>query len=101
MHESNASAATAAASAGPAAAPRWWREPMMWLVVGGPVAVVLASVFTAFLAVSGADVPLSSEARRAAHVRMLEPALKARNAAAADGAAQAAAAAAGRAPAAR
>ncbi|MDR7097057.1 nitrogen fixation protein FixH [Hydrogenophaga laconesensis] len=39
-----------------AAAPvAWWRVPHMWLVVGGPLAVVVASIFTAFIAVRNAD----------------------------------------------
>ncbi|UZD53866.1 FixH family protein [Caldimonas aquatica] len=33
----------------------WWREPMMWLVVGGPAAVILAGVATLVLAVSRPD----------------------------------------------
>jgi uncharacterized protein len=32
-----------------------WREPMLWLVVGGPAAVVVAGVVTAVIAVRGAD----------------------------------------------
>jgi hypothetical protein len=49
----------------------WWREPMMWLVVGGPLAVVLAALFTAVVAVRGADPVV--------HRDMAVPALKARN----------------------
>jgi hypothetical protein len=33
----------------------WWRVPHMWLVVGGPAAVVVASLITAFIAVKHAD----------------------------------------------
>jgi hypothetical protein len=36
----------------------WWRYRMVWLVVGGPAAVVVASFVTLFLAVHGADRPL-------------------------------------------
>lgn len=38
-------------------APRrpWWREPMMWLVVGGPATVVVAGIVTAVIAIRGAD----------------------------------------------
>ncbi len=32
-----------------------WREPMMWLVVGGPMIVVVASLATMVLAIRGAD----------------------------------------------
>lgn len=35
-----------------------WREPMVWLVVGGPVAVVVASFFTLALAIRHPDPPL-------------------------------------------
>ena len=37
-------------------APRraWWREPMMWLVVGGPLTVVVAAIVTAVIAIRGA-----------------------------------------------
>ena len=33
----------------------WWRVPHMWLVVGGPLVVVVASLITAFIAVNNAD----------------------------------------------
>ena len=34
----------------------WWRHPMMWLVVGGPLAVVVAAILTAVIAIRGADI---------------------------------------------
>lgn len=33
----------------------WWREPVMWLVVGGPAVVVVAAIVTAMIAIDGAD----------------------------------------------
>jgi hypothetical protein len=33
----------------------WWRVGMLWLVVGGPLAVVVASLVTAVIAYRGAD----------------------------------------------
>ncbi len=33
----------------------WWRVPQMWLVVGGPLVVVVASLVTAWIAVRHAD----------------------------------------------
>lgn len=45
-------------SASPAAAlptEPWWRVPHMWLVIGGPLLVVVASLITAFIAVNHAD----------------------------------------------
>jgi hypothetical protein len=37
-----------------AAAP-WWRVGMVWLVLGGPLAVVVASLVTVSIAYSGAE----------------------------------------------
>lgn len=39
----------------------WWRVPHMWLVVGGPLLVVVASIITAVIAVKGADPVLDKE----------------------------------------
>lgn len=39
----------------PALPTAWWRVGMMWLVLGGPLAVVIAGVTTAVIAVRGAD----------------------------------------------
>lgn len=57
------------------AAPRvtrrpWFREPMMWLVVGGPLIVVVASLVTVWIAVRHADQVLPTEA---ASIRVAEP----------------------------
>ena len=49
----------------------WWREPMMWLVVGGPLAVVVAAVITAIIAIRGADPVIDT--------RVATPAVQARN----------------------
>ncbi len=58
----------------------WWRFGMLWLVVGGPLAVVVASLVTAAIAVSGAEEvltrPASSLNANEAH---LLPAVQARN----------------------
>jgi hypothetical protein len=43
------------AASGAAASLAWWRVSMVWLVVGGPAAVVLASFVTLYLAVSHPD----------------------------------------------
>jgi len=45
---------------------------MMWLVIGGPLAVVVASVVTAAIAWRGADPVIQAEATRT-------PAVQARN----------------------
>lgn len=39
-----------------------WREPMVWLVVGGPASVVVASFFTLGLALKYPDRPLDLHA---------------------------------------
>lgn len=51
----------------------WWREPTMWLVVGGPSLVVIASFITLGLALYYPD-PVLAE-KTSAQV----PAMKARN----------------------
>ena len=39
----------------PAADAPWWRHPIMWMVVGGPAIVVLAAIYTAWLAMRSPD----------------------------------------------
>jgi uncharacterized protein len=56
----------------------WWREPMMWLVVGGPVAAMLACVATIVLALRHPDPVLDAKQRNAEAAHQL-PAMKARN----------------------
>lgn len=55
----------------------WWRVKTVWLVVGGPLAVVLAGVVTAVIAVQGADTVVREPAVEATASQM--PALRARN----------------------
>ena len=62
----------------------WWRYPMLWLVVGGPAVVVVASLLTAVIAVRGADPVLSrddpaSVSDPKAGADALTPAMQARN----------------------
>lgn len=54
----------------------WWRVGMMWMVVGGPLAVVVAGVATAVIAARGAD-PVLTPAERGAFAE--RPALAGRN----------------------
>jgi len=58
----------------------WWRVPTVWLVIGGPSVVVLASMATLVLALHGGDTPLH-ESRTAAAPRAdtMTPATQARN----------------------
>ncbi len=73
--------------------PVWWRVPHMWLVVGGPLVVVLACMVTVVLAVKNPDPVLNKadyeralseakalegQARRDALAR-IQPAGQARN----------------------
>jgi hypothetical protein len=55
----------------------WWRHRMMWLVVGGPLLVVIAAVATAVIAVRGADTVLQVTAVQPAGASA--PAMQARN----------------------
>ena len=55
----------------------WWRHRMMWLVVGGPLVVVVAAVATGVIAVMGADpaLPVSDVEQE----RSAAPAVQGRN----------------------
>jgi hypothetical protein len=58
----------------------WWREPMLWLVVGGPAVVVVAAITTGVIAWRGADPVVSDPvAVKAQGASSLQPALVARN----------------------
>ena len=59
----------------------WWRHGMMWLVVGGPLVVVIAAVVTAVIAVRGADLIVddAAPARANAPNGAYAPAVSARN----------------------
>ncbi|MCV2348875.1 hypothetical protein [Paucibacter sp. Y2R2-4] len=65
----------------------WWREPMMWLVVGGPALVVVASFATLSLALSHPDPVLQEQVStaKASGSKALVPAREARNHAATGG----------------
>jgi hypothetical protein len=58
---------------------------MVWLVIGGPLVVVVASLITLTIAAAGADDVLSDEVRQAGAARSQAnvPAIQARNHAAA------------------
>ncbi|MEP7283065.1 MAG: hypothetical protein ABI696_13885 [Rubrivivax sp.] len=67
---------TARATVPPPESPRWWRVPMVWLVIGGPLVVVVASFATLVIALTHPDPVLT--APPAAHAAEL-PAVQARN----------------------
>jgi hypothetical protein len=58
----------------------WWREPMVWLVVGGPAVVVVAAIATGVIAWRGADaLVIDPVAAKVPQASPLQPALAARN----------------------
>jgi len=64
--------------------PSLWRVPALWLVIGGPALVVLASFVTLAIAVHDADPPVRDGADTAGAAAMT-PAVQARNHVAAPG----------------
>jgi len=56
----------------------WWRVPMVWLMLGGPAVVVVASIVTLVIAIRGGDVPLREHAS-APSADAMTPATQARN----------------------
>ena len=67
--------------------PAWWRYGHVWLIISGPLLVVIASFVSAFVAFQGNDTALIDDpaAIRAAHQMQVNkdhsmvPALQARN----------------------
>ena len=61
----------------------WWREPMMWIVLGFPAVVVVAAIATGVIAWHGADTvvldPVVLDPAPVTADPAHEPALKARN----------------------
>lgn len=64
----------------------WWHHRMMWLVIGGPLLVVVAGIVTAVIAARGADpaVPVGAAQPK----ERAAPAMQARNHAATPAAAK-------------
>lgn len=57
----------------------WWRYGMVWLVIGGPAAVVVAGITTAVIAISGADPVIKEAATVVTQPDASTPAMQARN----------------------
>ncbi|MBN8486500.1 MAG: nitrogen fixation protein FixH [Burkholderiales bacterium] len=62
----------------------WWRYRMLWLVIGGPLVVVVASLVTAYVAIKGQDPVLirdetADSQRGKTEPDALTPAVQARN----------------------
>ena len=60
--------------------PPWWRLPIVWMVIGGPAAVVVASLFTVGIAVKHVDPVI--DVSKAQSQPGLAPAVQGRNQAA-------------------
>lgn len=60
----------------------WWRHAHVWLVIAGPLVVVLASIATLWLAIRVPDPVVQAPAASARVYDALTPAQKARNLAA-------------------
>ena len=61
MNKENAMTATANDPASP-----WWRHPMVWLVIAGPLVVVVAGFWTLALALQHPDPVVADTPQRAA-----------------------------------
>ena len=59
----------------------WWRFPIVWMVIGGPLLVVVASLFTAGIAMTHVDPVLEVSAADSAKTGHA-PAIQGRNRAA-------------------
>jgi hypothetical protein len=63
----------------------WYRHPWVWMLIAGPSVVVVAAIFTAYLAMSAPDPVLANDAyehgqkNQTPNDRSLLPAQKARN----------------------
>jgi hypothetical protein len=57
----------------------WWRVGMVWVVVGGPLAVVIAALVTAAIAAAGADDILTERGATGPRSGASVPAVQARN----------------------
>ena len=55
---------TAQALKNPPVARAWWREPYVWLVIGGPAVVVVAGIATAIIAMTNPDPVLDRSAQQ-------------------------------------
>ena len=57
----------------------WWRLPIVWLVIGGPALVVVASFVTLTLAIRHPDPVLNTRSATVEGGRAAQPAMQARN----------------------
>jgi hypothetical protein len=57
----------------------WWRFGHVWLIISGPLLVVIAGFVTAYIALSNPDPVISEVGGRQESPRSLAPAQQARN----------------------
>jgi len=65
----------------------WWKYGHVWLVISGPAVVVVAALFTAWIAIKGQDPVLDEDYyqhgveinKQLAHDRSMLPAMQGRN----------------------
>ena len=79
---SNAPAVATLAGPTPTPTVAWWRLPIVWMVIGGPALVVVASFVTLALAIQNPDPVLATPAVKG---KALQPAVQGRNHAATPG----------------
>ena len=58
--------------------PPWWKLPIVWLVIAGPAAVVVASLFTVGIAIKHVD-PVLDTSKGQVRSQVEAPAVQARN----------------------
>jgi len=58
--------------------PPWWKLPIVWLVIGGPATVVVASLFTVGIAVKHVD-PVLDTSKGQVKTAVEMPAVEGRN----------------------
>ncbi|MFS2164140.1 FixH family protein [Variovorax sp. Varisp62] len=86
MNATTTTATTTTATTNEQAAGPWWRYPLLWMVIGGPVAVMIASFATFWLAWRSPDALVSEdyyregiEINKTLAAKKLLPALAGRN----------------------
>ncbi len=65
----------------------WYKNPFIWLLIGGPLLVIIASFITAYLAVTNPDPPIEDYYRKGIEINKtldaerdgMAPAVQARN----------------------
>ena len=61
MESSQQPAKASGSAPSPKAQRPWWKEPYVWMVISGPVGVVIACAITAFYILQGPDAVVSED----------------------------------------